>query len=422
MNDDRTLERAIIGAYDASVPSREPAGLLDIVLLTTGRSRQRPRWLALIKEPPMRLTSGLAVGSSTARVTAFVAATILLAILATGAVVAGSSLLTGPAPIVVAQDGSGQYATITDAVAAAADGGTILIRPGTYPEAIIVDKDITIRGDGSRDAIIVEVLPDRPSGLANAPFGIHLLETAATLANLSVVAPEDATALLVTGGAPTVQDLRLEFPGEFPGREGKNAFVYEQGAMGTMQDVTTRGLAFIGSGSSPTITRLDHMNAGIIISDEGTDPVIADSSFSDLVIETSAEPKITGGFIRGASITATDTPVITGATIGNPEWELGEVIDNSAETYGIDIVGARPLLKDNRIGDHPYGIRVMGGAPAIEGNTFEHNDIGLGVISENGMTLTGNTFCGNTVDLEVPDGSAITLDANELCPASASAG
>ena len=103
MNDERSLERRIAASYDASASSREPAGLLDDVLLTTGRSRQRPRWLALIKEPPMRLTSGLAVGSPTARVAVLVIATLLLIVLATSAVVAGSTLLAGSAPMGTSQ-------------------------------------------------------------------------------------------------------------------------------------------------------------------------------------------------------------------------------------------------------------------------------------------------------------------------------
>ena len=46
--------------------------------------------------------------------------------------------------------GGGDFATIGEAVAAARDGDTILVAPGTYDESVTVTKDITIRGDGDR--------------------------------------------------------------------------------------------------------------------------------------------------------------------------------------------------------------------------------------------------------------------------------
>ena len=56
----------------------------------------------------------------------------------------------------------GHFATITEAVAAANDGDTILVKPGTYVEAVTIDKDITLIGDGPRDQIVIENPPDGP--------------------------------------------------------------------------------------------------------------------------------------------------------------------------------------------------------------------------------------------------------------------
>jgi len=156
MSADRSLERQVTDAYVATAPSREPPDLLDHVLLTTSRTRQRPRWLALTKEPPMRISSQVAVGSPTARLAAILFATLLLAVLGAGAVVAGSALLAAPTALVVAQDGTGTHATISDAVDAAEDGDTILVKPGTYVEAVTIDKDIALIGDGPRDQIVIE--------------------------------------------------------------------------------------------------------------------------------------------------------------------------------------------------------------------------------------------------------------------------
>ena len=180
MNDDRAYERLFAeGLTERSLPRARPPARLRPIKSTTGRMRPRPRWLALIKEPPMRISSRVAVGSPTARLAAILAATLLLAVLATGAVVAGGTLLAGPAPIVVAQDGSGSHQTIAEAVAAATDGDTIRVRPGTYPEAVVVDKDIAIRAIriGSRgDRRHVHCRTARPADSrlnGGVPFGIH---------------------------------------------------------------------------------------------------------------------------------------------------------------------------------------------------------------------------------------------------------
>jgi len=149
MNADPRFEQRVIAALNRAAATREPDGLLDSVISTVGRTRTRPRWLAFIKEPPMRIHSRVAVGSPGVRLAYLVLLTLLLTILATGAVVAGASLVATPA-IVVTQDGSGTYRTITDAVAVAQDGETVLVRPGTYLESIAITEDITLRGDGGR--------------------------------------------------------------------------------------------------------------------------------------------------------------------------------------------------------------------------------------------------------------------------------
>jgi outer membrane protein assembly factor BamB len=69
-------EEAVGGNHDA---------LYNDILATTGRARPEPRWLALLKEPPMRLHSHVAVGSPTARVL-LVTLVPLLLVLATFAV------------------------------------------------------------------------------------------------------------------------------------------------------------------------------------------------------------------------------------------------------------------------------------------------------------------------------------------------
>ena len=62
---------------------------------------------------------------------------------------------TSGGPIVVAADGSGDYASIDAAVLAVDTGKRISVRPGTYQETVVLDRSIEIVGDGPTDAIIL---------------------------------------------------------------------------------------------------------------------------------------------------------------------------------------------------------------------------------------------------------------------------
>jgi hypothetical protein len=65
--------------------------------------------------------------------------------------------------LIVSADGGGDYASIGEALGRAADGARILVRPGVYDEAVTIDKDIEIVGDGPAEKIVVR--SDRASCL-----------------------------------------------------------------------------------------------------------------------------------------------------------------------------------------------------------------------------------------------------------------
>jgi Tol biopolymer transport system component len=89
-------DRSVIDDLRAAGTSiSAPEGLRASIVSTTSRVRPRPRWLALLKEPPMRIHSTVAVGSPVIRLAAFL---VILAILTTGgaALVVGASMVPSP--------------------------------------------------------------------------------------------------------------------------------------------------------------------------------------------------------------------------------------------------------------------------------------------------------------------------------------
>jgi hypothetical protein len=57
----------------------------------------------------------------------------------------------------------GDFATISEAIQAAAPNDKILVRPGWYREGIVVDKPLDIEGDGNSEDVVV--LSDGESAL-----------------------------------------------------------------------------------------------------------------------------------------------------------------------------------------------------------------------------------------------------------------
>jgi hypothetical protein len=91
------FERTVADLLADLAPSRPPVDLIPEAEGAVDEARRWPRWLAILKEPPMRHRSHLAVGSPTARIAALAAATLLIAVLGAGALVAGAQS-PSPAP------------------------------------------------------------------------------------------------------------------------------------------------------------------------------------------------------------------------------------------------------------------------------------------------------------------------------------
>ena len=106
MNDDARLERIFADALSQTAPSRAPDRLRAAITTSVHQTRPRPRWLALLKEPPMQYTQSAAVGLPLARFSSRSARRVVWVMLLVGltialagaAFVVGSRLLRGNDP------------------------------------------------------------------------------------------------------------------------------------------------------------------------------------------------------------------------------------------------------------------------------------------------------------------------------------
>lgn len=406
----------------------------------------------------MRIHSRVAAGSPALRLVTALILIMLLAILATGAVVTGASLLPGTT-IVVAQDGSGTVTTITDAVAMADDGDTILVKPGTYHESVVISEHITLRGDGDRGAVVLEftdtddatwLVDLAPTYAETEPvtYGIALDDSDAHIENITVrgryaAAPGEIVigAVVIDGGAPVIDKVDVVLDAE-PFFDGgwlsRAAFQITGGSSpvirGGSWDGFTRILGTPAStptfeGNTITAQRISVWAGGpltvrsntllegaiVLLGDVGGS-IVEDNDIDGSVASAGDGTIIRGNRFRGGSEGRDGRPAsaieISGS--GTAIVDHNEIVDS---LYGIDIHGgATPQVSGNTIHGSTTAILVdLGAAPTIEDNIIEGNGIGIGVRSAATPVLTGNSFCDNETDLAVPADSTLTLDGNTVC-------
>ena len=447
MNDDNRYERLFEFGLTDLAPKRAPDRLIDQIKAKTSPTRPRPRWLALIKEPPMRTSSTLAVGSPMARVAAIMVATLLLALMVAGAGLAGSRLLAADAAIVVDQAGGGDFATINEAVAEAEDGDTIVVKPGTYTEAIVIDKDITLRGDGPVAEIVIEAPADGPTAafdLENTdPFAMHLVGSDATISGLTFRG--EPSELIVNGGSPRLEDLVFESVGWAFGTRGSSSngssVALNGGTTATIisSSLLDGGPIGVFGGSIPNIDSndlsggphlyladfgagttvvnndvRDTINWAMYVGNDGGDEVSITLSGNRIVSPGTFGINAVGGKV------IVDGNSITGATQGgivaaNKDTQvIGNVLtDNSIALSGSGLT----VVDANSISGGGAGIVIVTGSPVVSNNTIAGVSArGMVIVAPAMPILTGNTLCDNGENLFLANGvELVPDDSNTIC-------
>ena len=444
MNEHVDFERLVAGhiAEEGATPPSD--AFYDELFSRAGGSGQRPEWLALIKEPPMRTNNHLAVGSPTVRVMAILVATMLLALALAVAGAGAQQLLASNGPIVVAADGSGDFATIGEAVAAADDGDLVKVRPGTYVEAVVIDGDISLEGDGEREDVIIRAPDDGPEWdtkfpfIGDKPYAVVLAGSDASVSGLTL-SVEDSR-LCLDGGTATVTDMLFDEVGTPPASAGTaiaRAIVVTGGADADIVDNEFVG----GTGINVfeySVARIEgnHFVVGGIYGDYGDGTTIRDNIFSeaapmairfgepaDVLVEGNriedrevaintinglGPAVIRGNDIRGAEMTAISADSSTGQVIDN-------VIADS--NLGISWSGDGGLVAGNTINGGATGIIVGAGTSTVRDNSVKGaTNRGMSVYPSAVTGLSGNTLCGNAINLDVRDEAEVMDDGtNEVC-------
>ena len=284
------LEQAFREWASEDADVQEPARLRERVMGVPDAAVSAPRWqwpsvLKWLRARPL-------AASTTAAAVLALFALVLLPVL-----LFGPADEEGPASpeatIVVAADGSGQYLTIAEAVDAADDGDIILVRPGTYIESIVIDKDITITGDGPREAVIVEVRENGPQttyyydssvyGLElyghRVPYVFVLDDADATLSHVTIRGPYEALAVDVRGGAPLIDDVAIELADKTTSMatDSHVGITFSGGTTATLRASNVDGWLGVMDRSSPSIVS-NTLTCNVHLGGDGSSPVLMDNA------------------------------------------------------------------------------------------------------------------------------------------------
>ena len=328
-----------------------------------------------------------------------VAVALVLAMASAGLI--GSGTAGADNTLVVAQDGSGSHATIAEAVAAAQAGDTVLVRPGTYTEAVTIEVDISLRGEGRREDIVI-VAPDRAPAPVSGHLGdehetcaLFLRATHATISDLSVRG--EASVVVAREGAPTLTRLLFDSVGitETSPDDGSDgaSIVIDGGSSAVVRDneLAGGGPIAVYEGSTPLIEANRLTGGPRIFGVFGDAAVIRGNAIAD----TPARPSII--LWEGAEMLVEGNTIVhagregIGVRAGSPTIR-GNMI-SGATTDGILMreADAAPVIVDNVIEDvGQVGISVAGGTPRLEGNTISR-------AAFFGISVTGTSAAGEPV-------------------------
>lgn len=396
MNDERNLERRVTSVFDGTAPSRGPDELLEDVFAVTGSRRPRPRFWVRLTEKPMRYDSTLVSGSPTVRTAMLLAATMLLVVALAGAAIAGAQLLGRGQTHIVAADGSGDYATIAEAVAVAVDGDTVLIRPGRYEEDLVLHDDITVRGDGASDAIVISApgtgiraIVDRGTPAETGlPVGIDIQLSDATIEGLTLRSEQPLVGIRVNGGAPTLRDIEI-----------------------SIDDPAGTSIAtLLAGGSSTTISDARLHDRVVMI--EASSMSLTDSELS-APLEASGPGWVTvsaNHFDESSGLFATD-------------GLRGDVHDNTFEASAITVQSASELaIRENSLrGVQGTALTVShdGTSADIRRNVIRDSATGVAIGPQTAVTLADNTICANETIVFRSSSATSEIRDNEIgeaCP------
>ncbi len=279
----------------------------------------------------------------------------------------------------------GDFPSISAALQAAKPGDRILIRPGLYREAIVIDKPLEIVGDGEPGEIVVEIsganvvlFKASMARLTNLTlrqaggnfYCLQIAQGRLEVEGCDITSQGNACVAIHSGADPRLRRNRIH--------DGKTVgvFVYENG-QGTLEDNEIFGNASAGvqikTGGNPVLRRnriYDGKVGGVLVLDNGLgtleDNEISGNAFAGVEIKTGGNP-----IIRHNRIHDGKQAGVFVYKDGRGTLEENEIFGNAVA--GITVrQGGDPMVRHNKINRNGHeAIWIYDGGRG----TYEDNDL-----------------------------------------------
>ncbi len=288
----------------------------------------------------------------------------------------------------VASDGSGDAASIAEALRRAGDGAMVRVGNGTFAETVVINRPIEIAAAEGAAPVIAP-----PEGPCLVVRGEGAVISGMTFRGAPLAEPASVglPCVLIASGTPKLQDSQISSP-------NGPAILVRDGARPLLQrntvSETPAASVVVRSGAEPTILENTIRGSGSVVFSEGAkgtfqNNIVSGSRASGLQIRTGADPRVVGNTIEAAA-------------------EAGIYVYDSGRGY----------IEDNRVlGSTLSGVVVAdGGAPSLIANAISASgEHGIIILEAGGGAIDRNTITGNKGNgLVLSPESTVELGTNQL--------
>lgn len=285
------------------------------------------------------------------------------------------------------------FTNFADAIAGSPDGSTVLVCPGTYPELVTIDKNLTFIGVQSGNSGLPVIVPPAGGLFAN----IVTYAVPSGFLHNSFVA---AQVIVSPGFTANISNISID-AGTLPNCNSLPIGIYFADSSGSVSHVTFRNqIATCNNLSNP-------YGDALFVQSDGAQPAVVsvlNSSFHNpgwMAVHADG---------TGASVTVVgNTAVGPGATAGN-----GILIEGGAAAPTItDNSESNALLNGQGTGFWGILLGSCGSSTTVNNNTLSNTQIGINV-SCNNANVTNNTVFNTQLDGILVCGSGNTVKGNTI--------
>jgi len=339
---------------------------------------------------------------------------------------------------VVALDGSADHRSITDAVALAEDGDTILVRPGLYLESVEIDKDLTVAGDGDRDQVVIRIPEEGPTAewfAWDLAYAFHLHDSKAEVRNLTITGPgSSVSAFVVRDGDATIAENVVALDPQVI--QSPRGLAYVVGASNvTLNDNVSDGFVWVANGAALMAQRNEHLpvsdtGPSFRIDGAGSTAQVVDNEAMLILVHKGATATAEGNVVGGGTDTSWTVAacrldidsagpgvIVTGNTIVGGGQGIcatdtsaltlshNEVIE--ASIAGISLSATDALVASNHVSGTGIGVSLQGGTSEMTGNIINATRVGIALLAEDTVvSLSGNRVCATKTAINLSGGAA----------------